>query len=199
MNFFQTIDDAVLKWVQANLQSPMLQYTFRDITSLGGDTLAVLFTLFVTGALWATGNRKPSAVFLGTMLLTAGVIVGLKLAIGRPCPLAPDPYQHHHGDFPTSIFSVHLPCMPSGHTCGSTTLYGLILFLVRDITSNPTLWGECPRWRRWATVWLIALPIVIAVSRIVLSAHWLSDVIVGYALGWAILLLSRWLQLKVLT
>jgi undecaprenyl-diphosphatase len=175
----QVLDDAVYHWVQAHLQQPAVQYAFRDVTSLGGDTLAVLFTLFVTGALWLSGARKSSICFLGTMIATAALIVLLKLLIGRPCPLQPDPFQHHW-DFPTSSFQVHLPCMPSGHTAGSTVLYSLSMLYARST------YPRYQPWRRWYTGWLLALPVVIGASRVVLSAHWLTDVVAGYALGWGI-------------
>jgi membrane-associated phospholipid phosphatase len=152
----QKLDNAVLAWVQAHLaRRQLLMYCCRDYTSLGSNVLVFLFTALSLLFTWKVAVAvAPTAV----------AILALKLLVGRPCPLQPDPCQVVRAP-------VHLPCMPSGHTMGSTVLYGAVAHEL----------GCC-----W---WVgLLLPVGVGVTRVALSAHWLTDVIVGFALGHLILL-----------
>ena len=71
---------------------------------------------------------------------------------------------------------------PSGHVTGYVALYGFLFFLVYVLFKRSL----------WRTVTLTALGLVvglIGISRIHLGHHWASDVLGGYALGSAYLLL----------
>ena len=66
---------------------------------------------------------------------------------------------------------------PSGHTTMSVVLLGfLAILLVRSLSSR---WG----WLPFATA--VAFSLLMALSRLYLGAHWLSDVLGGWALGWS--------------
>lgn len=94
----------------------------------------------------------------------------LKSQFNRPRP----PYL----DYPGTSF-------PSGHATASAAIYGMLLFLVLH------LWAGS-RWR-WLIAGLLLLHIVlIDLSRMLLSAHYLSDVLAGTCIGlaWAALCAS---------
>lgn len=72
---------------------------------------------------------------------------------------------------------------PSGHTFTGTVFYGFLIFLV---------WRWTPRrWLRYTAALLLTLLILgIALSRVVLSVHWVTDVLGGLLVGLAWLLCS---------
>lgn len=82
---------------------------------------------------------------------------------------------------------------PSGHAFTGMVLYGFVLYLVWRAPVHPAL-------RAAAATLLLALILAIAVSRVLLSVHWTSDVIGGLliGLGWLVtsLVLARALQAR---
>jgi membrane-associated phospholipid phosphatase len=72
---------------------------------------------------------------------------------------------------------------PSGHALMSTTVYGLIIYIISRETKPPVL--------RWALISVfILLILAICLSRIYLRVHYTSDVLAGISLGIAWLILS---------
>jgi membrane-associated phospholipid phosphatase len=115
----------------------------------------------------------------GLYLLAITIIQGLlnsaiKLGIGRPRPVKGiiDVFVPEHG------FS-----FPSGHVMFYTVFFGFIAFLV--LTRLP---HTRPRW--FLGVPLLALVVLVGPSRIILGAHWLSDVIAAYLIGVVLLALA---------
>ncbi len=152
-----------------------------------------LFTRLMVAVSWV-GYAPWSAVSVGIGTLLVGVLLGwrdgmylllvtlaqglvnalIKRSIGRPRPIDTlvDVFT------PASGFS-----FPSGHVMFYTVFFGLLLFLV--LTRVPSVW------LRWLLgVPLAALVLLVGPSRIILGAHWLSDVIAAYLLGLAILVLA---------
>lgn len=70
---------------------------------------------------------------------------------------------------------------PSGHAFGAAVFYGLLAYMAHSYIIGP--WGEI------LTGFLIAAILVIGVCRIYLEAHFPSDVLLGWLLGGASLLL----------
>ncbi|MBC8078529.1 MAG: phosphatase PAP2 family protein [Chloroflexales bacterium] len=110
---------------------------------------------------------KDGAYLLLITALQAIVNAGVKLVIGRPRPL----------DTLVDVFvPVHGNSFPSGHVMFYTVFFGFLFFLA---------WSRAPRspLRVVALVICAGLVVLIGPSRIVLGAHWLSDVIAAYLLG----------------
>src|SRR5262249_7471117 len=148
-------------------QQPALQSCARDITSLGSTVLIIAFMTCATLMPSLSGDGRAVNIFLG-MIGTACGIVTLKILIGRPCP---DCSPILHGmSFPVG----HLPCMPSGHTMGSVMLYGMLASLGAH---------HWPDYSRWIFAWGFGIPVVVGITRLILSAHWMSDVVAGFLLA----------------
>jgi membrane-associated phospholipid phosphatase len=107
-------------------------------------------------------------------VVTSEVLIGtVKAAVDRPRP-------------PASLIATSAAAFPSGHAIASAvTAVGLVLVLAPP---GPARW-------RWE-VRAVAFAAVMALSRVYLRAHWLSDTVAGgllgaaLALGWPALLLA---------
>jgi undecaprenyl-diphosphatase len=111
---------------------------------------------------WRTG------AYLLAVTVAQGLInIGLKLLIGRPRPVesAVDVFVPEHGN-----------SFPSGHVMFYTVFFGMLLFFAWTHIKRAAL-------RRICVVVLLALIGLIGPSRIILGAHWLSDVIAAYLIG----------------
>ncbi len=72
---------------------------------------------------------------------------------------------------------------PSGHSSGATVFYALIASFIAQ---------EMEKKQRWKCYLSFSLPILlIALSRVVLGVHWLTDVVAGISLGLIISSVTR--------
>lgn len=111
-------------------------------------------------------------LYLLAITLAQGLINALiKRAIGRPRPL-------------DTLVEVFVPSpgfsFPSGHVMFYTVFFGFLLFLV--LTRMPAA-----LLRLLLAIPLAGLVLLVGPSRIILGAHWLSDVVAAYLLGLVIL------------
>jgi len=128
--------------------------------------------------------RNHRVLALTWLIAVAGgelLNLGVKTIIDRP---RPEPELRDPG------LHVYHDSFPSGHAMASTTGYGMWLYAAFLFISS--------RRKKLAfTVATIFLVGSIGFSRIYLRAHWFSDILGGYALGFAWLMLSigfgRWL------
>lgn len=136
----------------------------------------VLIVCFV--ALWRRWPLEGRLARLGWVMAFVATAVGgsgllaaaLKLAIGRARPLIADGALWLHQPF---AFSAKWASFPSGHatTAGATALVLALLF---------------PRRARS----IIVVAAIVAASRVIVGAHYPSDVAAGFALGAGLTLLS---------
>ena len=114
------------------------------------------------------------ALAFGLAVLSSELFVGpMKAAIDRPRP-------------PGSLIETSAASFPSGHAIATAvTAVGLVLVLAPP---GPRRW-------RWE-VYAVEFTAVMALSRVYLRAHWLSDTVAGaligagLALGWPALLMA---------
>jgi membrane-associated phospholipid phosphatase len=162
------LDRAVNAWAARSVPEPAFDF-LGAITHAGDhDTLLVL-TIALGVGLLLRRHLWLFAAFVLTMAGGQGLMVLFKWLFERARPTGP---LHASG------FS-----FPSGHTSGATLLYGFVLFLV---------WStRLPRAAKWAiSAGLGALIVLVGLSRIVLSVHWVSDVLAGFVLGLSWLMFS---------
>lgn len=163
----RAFDVAVLRWMERQ-HTPQFDVWALEVTSLGSG-LVVAMTVAVSSVfLWVTRHRY-SVALLWTALLGAGLITRtLKTIFDRPRPDV----------FPWQTAYVDHGSFPSGHATTSMVVYLTLAYLV----------GRLADTRRLRALTLLVAAVLIALiglSRLYLGVHYPSDVIAGYAVGFA--------------
>ncbi|WP_457551183.1 VTT domain-containing protein [Desulfobacula sp.] len=161
-------DQAIYHFFQS-LRTPWADGVFVAITEFGDSFVNIC--LFGAVLLVLLGHRcyRTAGFWVLTVLGGLGGVQLLKWLVHLPRPVA-----LYHG---ASAFG-----FPSGHTTMTVILYGFLAILVVQSFSGSMRWGI------FVTALLVSF--VIAISRLYLGAHWLSDVLGGFFIGtsWTILI-----------
>lgn len=165
------LDEPLLAWMVAHRTS-VVTGVLTVVTTVSGPF--VLPVLVAVGCVvWArrTGTWWEPGLLAGAMLLATLVSTALKAVIARPRP--PDVSMVVAGVERSFSF-------PSGHTIGAATLVLVGGYLVWHRHHDP----------RVLAVWAVASVLVIgavALSRLYLGYHFLTDVLAGLSLAVAVL------------
>lgn len=117
-------------------------------------------------------HRHRLMAFLIVTSAGGGIIDSIvKIIVNRQRPNLANP-----------LITVHGRSFPSGHVMSSTIVYGALLLIFLPAISK--------RWRAPSIVAVFLLVVSIAVSRLALGAHFITDVIGGFVLGLAWLIAS---------
>jgi undecaprenyl-diphosphatase len=166
-------DPRVTAWVVAH-RADWLTHILRVVTWLG--SLAVIIPVAVLAGFFFVMRWHrwwPVALLAVTIAGAVGLYNLVKHLVGRPRP-------------PSAIWIGHYSgaSFPSGHAAQSIACYATLALIVG--AGRPT--------RVKIAVFSVAALVVLIVggSRIYLGAHWLTDVLGGYALGvaWVAVVLS---------
>ncbi|MBU8819039.1 phosphatase PAP2 family protein [Mycolicibacterium goodii] len=132
-------------------------------TVLGPYAFRIAFAVFIVVAL--VQRRFRPAMFALLSVELSGLVTQLaKLASDRPRP-------------PTALVYASWTSFPSGHAVGVMTSVLAVLALAWPLLRKA--------WRGWAVTAGVLVIVAIGVGRVVLNVHHPSDVIAGWALGYA--------------
>jgi undecaprenyl-diphosphatase len=162
----QRFDTAVLSWFHDH-SSPLLDRLALEVTPLGSGGVVVMMVLMSTAFLWVSRHRF--SVLLLWVAVLGGEVLNwtLKSAFDRPRP---------------SVFTwkttASTSSFPSGHAMTSVIVYVTLAYLIARL--------ETGRGMRRMTLGMAALLVLgIGWSRMYLGVHYPSDVLAGYAAGFA--------------
>jgi membrane protein DedA with SNARE-associated domain/membrane-associated phospholipid phosphatase len=159
-------DAGIRDWVLAH-HTTVLNTFFGGLTWLGSVPVLAAVTVLAAVILARRTSWRHAAAMTLAPLLAAGVILGLKALFARPRP--PGAVERHLYGF----------SFPSGHTTGTT---GILL------TFAYVFWREHIA-GRWLAAAVVALALLVGMSRVYLDVHWATDVLGGWAVG---LFIATW-------
>jgi len=119
-------------------------------------------------ALWWRGARPLALRVAAASLIGSLLSQVVKAAVDRERPRWPDP-----------VDTAHFAAFPSGHAMTTVVSCGLLLWLLRLYGAGPALWAG-------AVAVAVLSAIGVAVTRVYLGVHWLTDVVGGALLGVAV-------------
>jgi membrane-associated phospholipid phosphatase len=170
------LDQATTHWI-STYSSSELKRAMRIVSRVGNwPAHAIAGTIGIAVA-FAAKSKAWVRIFLAMLvaLAIAGITTrAIKIASGRARPSVK---TEAHWNGPQ--FSSKYHAFPSGHTAASTAFF-VALFLARKKMGAP----------------LLLIPILIAISRMIVGAHYLSDVTFAAILGViCALLVAHWLSI----
>jgi membrane-associated phospholipid phosphatase len=158
--------DRVASGAALSVRTPGMTAVARIVTGVGSWPVVLAATAVAAGFAWErTGQLRRPATLLAVMLLTASVVYLLKVAVGRPNPVAGLVVRPSSSGY----------AFPSGHTTDVTVLYVLAALLLST--------AELRVRRAVALAAAAALALLVGLSRVYLGYHWASDVLAGWLLG----------------
>lgn len=163
---FVGVDHGLRGWLVA-VRYEFLNLPMRLLTVLGEATGLIVMIGLGMALLWRVSRRW--AIALPFLMAGAGVLqYATKWAMNRPRP----------DEAPWGF--------PSGHVLSLVVFFGLIVWLVATSSRRRRLWRVAAAGVCTAAVGAVA------VSRLYLDRHWLSDLAGGLMAGLAYLLLAIW-------
>jgi len=168
------LDQANAIWINAHV-SPELRRVMRIVSRVGDWPAHMIAGTIGIAIAFAVGSKIWMRIFLAMLiaLALAGLTTrAIKIATGRARPSVKTEARWNGPQLSSKYHA-----FPSGHTAASTAFF-VALFLARKKIGAP----------------LLLVPILIAVSRMILGAHYLSDVTVAAVVGVICALLAvHWL------
>jgi membrane-associated phospholipid phosphatase len=158
------------------------------LTQAGGRGFIVIVLVALVG--WLAWRRRPvvplvlARLVIALVLLTT-VVYAFKWGAGRTAPAYPGSFFHRDG-----------ASYPSGHVANAVLMWGVARWQVVQF-------GLPERAQRAAWVLSLLGPVVTGVAMVALDFHWVTDAVVGAAVGILLLgvvhlldehVLSRWLH-----
>ncbi len=167
------VDPHVEAWVIAH-RTAWLSSTMKIVTSLG--SMAVIVPLLLTAVVGLIAWRRDwrrAALLIIAVAGAVGLYDFVKLVVGQSRP----PATLWIGQYSGAAF-------PSGHATQTVVFYGMLAILLSV--------GRSARIRALLWIGAALVTLVVGASRVYLGAHWLTDVLAGYALGvaWVALVLA---------
>lgn len=161
----RTVLDAMV-----SIRSDALTAVVRAVTTVG-NTVS-LIVIGIVGVLWLVRRgHRDWAVYCGvTALLAWALMGGAKLLFGRQRP-----------PIPTRLVQIDTLSFPSGHALNSMVVFGVFAVTAVALTG-----------RRWPIAAALAGSLAIGLSRVYLAAHWMTDVLAGWAAGAAVVVIGLW-------
>ncbi len=163
---FAEFDEAVAQWGADNATDTST-FLLGVLTDLGGTAFITFITVAVAVYGWRRYKNFKVALFMVSVSLAQTIVNnGLKWVIDRERP----EFAQLDGWAGSSF--------PSGHTAAAAATYAGIA-LVLGLSASTTV-------RAWLAAGAISIAVTVGATRALLGVHWLTDVIAGLMVGWAV-------------
>ncbi|BDH55844.1 phosphatase PAP2 family protein [Tsukamurella sp. PLM1] len=166
------LDTAVLD-TMVSARSDALTAVVRGVTTVGNTVSLIVIATIGVLFLLRRGRRAWAGYCAATSLLAWGLMAGLKVLFGRERP-----------PIPPRLVEIDSLSFPSGHALNSMVVLGVLAVAAAGTTG-----------RRWPLVAALVGSFAIGMSRVYLAAHWMTDVLAGWAIG-ALLVLIGYAALR---
>lgn len=159
------LDRPLLVWLAGHRDGAATAVA-RTVTQLGGVPFVLALTAVLAALWWRTGRRREP-LLLTVAVLGGGAVTGaVKLLVHRDRPVLPLAIDRAESGF----------AFPSGHSLSALVLYGTLAYLVGTA-------GWPRRRTAYAVTGLLLTATAVALSRLYLGYHWLSDVLGSWTLA----------------
>ena len=143
--------------------SPALHIFYSSISDLAGVLFIVPLAIGVAVLFWVHQRRYEAKIFVAAIAGAEIAAVLLKYLVHRPRPA-------------DAAALIGGPSFPSGHTLTATAVYGILMFVL--LREKPRTW-----WHIVSGLFLLAIILLVPMSRVYLGLHWPHDVMASLALG----------------
>lgn len=169
-DLIKPFDEAVYNLVTFRMSTPINNF-FKCLTFLGSTGFIIFLCCFFLVLSLIYKKKKIGFVIDGVVIISTIINNLVKIIIRRSRPAV------------LALVTETSYSFPSGHTMAATTMYGILLYLVLKSNFKKST-------KIILSIVLGILPILVMVSRIYLGAHFASDVLGGYILSIALLLIE---------
>jgi membrane-associated phospholipid phosphatase len=175
------VSEVVSAW---GLQDSAAYWPVWAVTQLGGRGFILMVLAVLVGFLaWRRRTVVPLVRVVVALALLTVVVYGVKYGTGRTAPAYPGSFFHRDG-----------ASYPSGHVANAVLMWGVARW-------QAVQFGLAPRVQR--VLWWLSVvgPVATGVAMVSLDFHWVTDAVVGAAVGLLLLgvvhaldaaVLSRW-------
>lgn len=172
------ISETVSDW---NLQDSAAYWPLWAVTQLGGRGFILLVLAGLVAYLgWRFRTVVPLVRVLLALALLTAVVYGFKYGTGRTAPAYPGSFFHRNG-----------ASYPSGHVANAVLMWGVARWQVVQ-------YGLAPWVQRAARALSVAGPVATGAAMVALDFHWVTDAVVGAAVGVLLLGVVHRLDARVL-
>lgn len=135
-------------------------------TQLGGRAFILAVLAVLAGWLaWRRRTPLPLVRVLVALALLTGAIYAFKYGMGRTAPEYPGSFFHRDGE-----------SFPSGHVANAVLMWGVARWQAVE-------YGLAPALQRLAALLSVAGPVAAGAAMVALNFHWVTDAVVGAAVG----------------
>lgn len=159
----------LIKWLQS-FSTDFLDSLFKLFTIFGEEESLIILLGFIY---WCYDKKLGELMGL-TIFLSLGLNSAIKLAVARPRPFLVDDSIVNLKPSTSTGYS-----FPSGHTQTASTTYFSLYYLIK---------------KKWLLIVAIIITLLVALSRMYLGVHYLTDVLAAWVLG---ILLAYFIAKKV--
>jgi undecaprenyl-diphosphatase len=172
------LDAGARNWMKGH-QNPSVRVWMQAVSWYGDWPGHVALGLALLGIAYWRGNKYWTRVFLA--MLVACALAGISARVVKIAAGRARPNVQTEAGWNGPRFSARYHAFPSGHTAASTAFFATLAFV---------------SWR--IGLGLMAIPILIAFSRMYVAAHYLSDVVGAILIGiTAAHVVIRWKRLEI--